>query len=563
MSNHHPPDLRAAEQTDETLKALAREAADLKAALNEHAIVSITDPEGRITYVNDKFCAISKFSRKELLGQDHRIINSDHHPKEFFRMLWDTITEGRVWHGEFRNCTKDGSFYWVAATIVPFLDENGETRQFVSIQSDITEQKRAESELAGKLRLQRLLAELSSRFVVTPSEEVDAAIGEMQRSIGETLGLDRIALWRLAENREGLIATHCWRRPPWPMIPVGFSTEGALPWGQSRILRGEIVCFSSVTDMPGEAARDIETVGSYGSKSNLTIPLLANGQVFGALNFATLGAERRWQEDEIVDLKLVAQIVGNVISRQRAEMQEEQLRSELAHAMRVAALGELAAAIAHELSQPLAAILGNAQAARRFLEADTIDLEELRAILHDIVRDDKRAGSVIHNLRTMVSKRPADREFCSLNALVREVMELINGELIAERIEIVSKLTPQSPCVEVARVELQQVLVNLLLNAVHAMESTPQGRRIIEIETRVESGAAVVAVRDFGHGIPPDRLNGIFEPFVTTRADGLGMGLSISRRIIERHHGYIEAHNREEGGAIFTFALPVPADSAK
>ncbi len=414
-----------------------------------------------------------------------------------------------------------------------------------------------EHDLESALRLQSLLAEISSRFVTRPSGEMNETIEETQRLICETLKLDRSTLWLFSEDASELTLAHFWQLQGSVPLRRNFVTSGHLPWAQGRIIHGESFHFSSLGDLPPEAAIDQETLRTYGTKSNATFPLMADGEVFGALAFATTSAERHWTEDEISSLKLTAQIFSHVISRRRAELRADQLREQIQRSSRAAVLGEIAAALAHEINQPLTTILGNAQAARRFITQGNAAPAEILAILDDIIRDDKRAGEVIRSLRAMLADCPMPHEPHSLNELVKEVGAFLSKEMADAGIELELDLSPSLPEIRVARVEIQQLLHNLILNATHAMSGTPPGLRRILIHTDISDSVFNIRVRDHGCGIPPEHLARIFEPFHTTRKNGLGMGLAICRRIAEAHGGSLQAHNEQSGGAVFRLALPL------
>lgn len=414
----------------------------------------------------------------------------------------------------------------------------------------------AEVSLASALRLQRLLAEISSRFVTRPAGQEDHTIEETQRLICETLGADRSTLWQTNDDGSDMALTHFWQRAGSAPLRRNFVTHGNLPWAESMVRRGEPFHFSSLDDLPSEAARDMETLRAHGTRSNATFPLIADGGIFGALAFASTSAEHHWTAAELSGLGLVAQIFGHVISRRRAEVRAEQLREEIQRFSRASMLGELAAALAHEINQPLTTILGNAQAARRFLDQGNAGTEELRAILDDIIRDDKRAGAVVGNLREMLAGTPARQETCSLNEIVKEVGEFLHSDMKSEGVELELDLAPSLPAIKAARVEIQQILINLIANAAHSMRETLWEDRRILLQTRQTGNKVELRVRDHGCGIPPEHLDRIFEPFHTTRSDGLGMGLAISRRIAESHGGNIHASNHVSGGAVFEFSVP-------
>jgi len=251
-------------------------------------------------------------------------------------------------------------------------------------------------------------------------------------------------------------------------------------------------------------------------------------------------------------LSVGADITGELAARQEVA----RLRSETGHLMRINAMGEVASALAHELNQPLAAILSNAQAARRLMAAGKAEEAELREILDDIVRDDKRAGEIIHGLRAMLRKGETTIEVFDLREVIGTIARILNSEIIGRRTTLRLEEGPGRPMVRAGRVEIQQVVLNLALNALEAMEETPPASREMVISCAVEDGMVTTGVRDSGPGISPTAMETLFEPFQTTKAQGLGVGLSICRRIVESSGGRIQARNNDGGGATLSFSLP-------
>ena len=245
-------------------------------------------------------------------------------------------------------------------------------------------------------------------------------------------------------------------------------------------------------------------------------------------------------------------------TRKRAEVEAQMHRAEAAHASRAATLGELAAGLAHELNQPLAAILTNVQASRQILTTQPNRIELMREILDDIAADDVRAAEIIRRMRALLKKGEMDVQPLDANELVRDVLQLVASDAILRRVRIQSVLEPDLPGIAGDRVQLQQVILNLVVNSLEAMaETVPPRRRLIVRTTQQDGSRVEITVRDHGPGIPPDVLNRIYEPFFSTKRDGLGMGLAICRSIAEAHGGRLEASNHPDGGATLSFSLPV------
>jgi signal transduction histidine kinase len=241
--------------------------------------------------------------------------------------------------------------------------------------------------------------------------------------------------------------------------------------------------------------------------------------------------------------------------------QAEERNQQIAHLQRLAAMGELAAAIAHELSQPLAAVIINAEAAQRLLDSPTSPLAEFREIISDVGADGRFASEVVSRIRDFTIKREVRLQPLDLNSVIATTLHIVAGDGQRRGVQVRRELAHGLPMVFGDRTQLQQVLINLAINGMDAMANTPRSTRCLTVRTRLGAGDQVeVAVMDCGGGIAPDHLPRLFQAFFTTKEDGMGLGLSLAQSIVESHRGRIWAENNSSGGATFHFTVPVARD---
>jgi signal transduction histidine kinase len=420
-----------------------------------------------------------------------------------------------------------------------------------------TGRRRAELSLGERLRFETLLAEQAAIFSRVSGTDVDREIERALRRMADFLAVDWSTLTEYSEDSRTARVTHWWTAEGMDPQPVALGF-GEIPWSVAQLRRGATVRFSRLEELPGvEAAVDRQTYRRLGVKSQVAIPLTVEGSVIGALAFSAVATERTWRDEFVQRLQLLGEVFANTLSRRRSEMEGQRLRQDLAHIGRVSTVGELTASLAHELNQPLTAILANAQAVRRILDADTADLIEVRAIVDDIVDDDKRASEVIGRLRGFLKKGTLERSSLDMSELVGQVARLVAGDAVLRSVGIRLELAPNLPAVYADRVQLQQVILNLILNGFDAMRDSEVGKRDLLLRTTADgAGSVTVTVEDSGAGIEGTAVGHVFDAFYTTKAEGLGMGLAIVKSIVEAHGGRVEARNNPAGGATFSFALP-------
>ena len=402
------------------------------------------------------------------------------------------------------------------------------------------------------------LSELSATFVSLTPDQVDRQIDWGLQLVLEALELDRSTIAELSADGLRLEVTHTRSTVDAPPMARG-DLAPQLPWFAGMVRRGEMLRFDRIPeDLPVEAVAEREYCTRVGLRSQLTVPFMVGERVIGAIGFGAFRREIRWTPHLVRSLRLVSEVFANALARKQAAHEQLKLRQQLAHSARVNAVGEVVASIAHEVNQPLFSIVSNARAAGQLLARETPDLAEIGAALEDIVQDANRASAIIARVRNFLQRRSTELVPVDPNSVIETVKSFLGPELARRRISVEFTLGGGLPTVLADPIQLQQVLVNLLMNAAEAMDALDPKDRRLEVRSTVDPGGRLrIDVEDHGPGLEPEARRRLFEAFFTTKTNGLGMGLAICKSIVEAHGGKIEALDQPGPGTTMQVWLPI------
>ena len=484
----------------------------------EQAAVGIAhfSPEGRFLRINQKFCDIVGYSHQEMLALTFQDLTYPDDLETDVEHIKELLSgESNTYVMEKRYIRKNGELVWIHLTVSLVRDEKGEPQWFVSIVKEITARKKAEEELRKSEHEKALVLDNTNELIAFhdtdhniqwANEEYLKATG---LSLSELKGQKCYHAWGLDR-----LCTNC---PVTKTIEAGEHQEAELtPQNQEH--------------WPSDQGSWMVRAATVRDDT---------GSIIGAI-----------------------EVAFDITERKRIEEEVQQLRSEYTHIARVSAMGELVASLAHELKQPLAAMRSNAQAAQRFLAFDKPDIDELHEILKDIIKDNRRADDVIKKLRALMQKSELHITRLDINEVIRDILPLVNSYEIVRNISLKLELGENIPYVNGDRIQLQQVVLNLILNSSEALMNAGQKSSSIVVQTNQEDKDNVtVSVTDNGPGIGDIVMSRLFEPFYTTKKEGLGMGLSISQTIIDGHKGRLWAENNQDRGATFYFTIPIAREN--
>jgi PAS domain S-box-containing protein len=475
---------------------------------------------------------------------------------------------GKPYNIQYRIMRPDGSIRFVQSMGEPIRNPDGVVVRFAGVLLDITERKQSEDSLARLNRTLQTLYQCNQALVhATKEEELLPAVCHV---FVETGGLRMAWVGYRELDAEKTIR---------PVAQAGYnqgyvesvratwadSERGQGPTG-TAIRTGKASWTKSIQTDPSIAPWRAEAL-RRGYYSNVALPLTSDGEPFGAL---TLYADEpdAFNERTVEQFTELANNLAYGVTalrmreeRKRAEEALREAQAELAHVTRVTTLGEMTASIAHEINQPLAAVVNNASACMRWLAGSAPNVEEARHSAGLIIADGHRAGEIISRIRALAKKAPPRKDWLDVNETILEVIALVRSEVERNRVRLETQLSNDGPLILADRIQLQQVILNLIINAIEAMSGTGEGPRELLVSAKKnDSRGVLVTVRDSGPGLDPDSLDHLFNAFYTTKPQGMGMGLAISRSIIEAHGGRLWGTPNNGQGATFQFTLPIGSE---
>ena len=462
---------------------------------------------------------------------------------------WAVALETGRYDVEYRMIRPNGDVRVVHGQGDLARDDSGRPRRVFGSVQDITERKRAEQRLVVQQAVTQILAESATLPEATP---------RILQAVCQGLDWDLGALWSVDREAALLRCVETWHTPS-VAAPLFEATSRTTTFVRGRGLPGRVWSSGAPAYIP-DIVDDVNFPRApFAERERLhaafAFPLVSGEDVLGIMEF--FSQEIRQPDQDLLNIMAtIGSQIGQFIERKRAEETLCETQAELARAARLTTMGELTASIAHEVNQPLSAVVNNASACLRWLAAQK--LEEARRSLAMVIADGHRAAEIIARIRALAQKTPPRKDSLDLNDTIRDVIALARNELQAHRVFLQAEFAGDLPLVHGDRIQLQQVLLNLMINAIEAMSSAGDGQSELVVRSaRDAANGVLVAVSDSGPGLDAKGLARIFEAFYTTKTQGLGLGLTISRRIIEAHGGRLWASANTPRGAVFQFTLPV------